>query len=110
LTVLLIQNGVHEASGGQPLTNADLDLAQLAQSAGVANARNVSTVADFAPALNGTLAADGPHFLVLATEPDMNVVRPTIAFDPVVTKHRFMTAVGATVYTPTLFGGGLTSG
>ncbi len=110
LTVLLIQNGVHAASGGQPLTNADLDLAQLAQAAGVANARNVSTLADFASALNGALAADGPHFLVLATEPDMNVVRPTIAFDPVVTKHRFMTAVGAKVYTPTLFGGGLTSG
>jgi len=30
LTVLLIQNGVHAASGGQALTNAGLDLAQLA--------------------------------------------------------------------------------
>src|SRR6185437_12570792 len=35
LTVLLIQNGVHAASGGQPLTNASLDLAQLARSAGI---------------------------------------------------------------------------
>jgi thiamine pyrophosphate-dependent acetolactate synthase large subunit-like protein len=108
LAVLLIQNGVHAASGGQPLTNASLDLAQLARSAGVANARKVWTVDNFAPALNDALAVDGPHFLVLATEPDMNVVRPTIAFDPVMTKHRFMTAVGAPVYTPTLFGGGLT--
>jgi len=33
LTVLLIQNGVHAASGGQALTNPDLDLAELARSA-----------------------------------------------------------------------------
>jgi thiamine pyrophosphate-dependent acetolactate synthase large subunit-like protein len=36
LTVLLIQNGVHAASGGQALTNPSLDLAQLARSAGIA--------------------------------------------------------------------------
>ena len=39
LTVLLIQNGVHAASGGQALTNADLDLAQLARASGIAVAR-----------------------------------------------------------------------
>jgi len=33
LTVLLIQNGVHAASGGQALTNPGLDLAQLARAA-----------------------------------------------------------------------------
>ena len=39
LTVLLIQNGVHAASGGQALTNANLDLAALARSSGIARAR-----------------------------------------------------------------------
>jgi len=34
------------------------------------------------------------------------VVRPPIAFDPVLTKHRFMTAINAPRYIPTLFGGG----
>src|SRR6478736_453975 len=48
LTVLLIQNGVHAASGGQPLTNATLDLAQLARSAGVGHASNVETAEGFA--------------------------------------------------------------
>ena len=48
LTVLLIQNGVHAASGGQPLTNATLDLAQLARSAGVSRATNVETAEGFA--------------------------------------------------------------
>jgi sulfopyruvate decarboxylase subunit beta len=106
LTVLLIQNGVHAASGGQALTNAGLDLAQLARAAGVGRAENVATLESFAPALRSALGADGPHIFVLATEPDVDVVRPPIAFDPVLTKHRFMTAIGAPRYIPTTFGGG----
>jgi thiamine pyrophosphate-dependent acetolactate synthase large subunit-like protein len=108
LTVLLIQNGVHAASGGQPLTNTSLDLAQLAKAAGIHNAQNVNALADFTPALKAALGNNGPHFLVLATEPDIEVVRPSVVFDPVLTKHRFTTAIGVRDYTPTLFGGGLT--
>ena len=52
LTVLLIQNGVHAASGGQVLTNPALDLAQLARSAGIGRAENVATPKAFAVALN----------------------------------------------------------
>jgi sulfopyruvate decarboxylase subunit beta len=44
--------------------------------------------------------------LVLATEPDIDVVQPPVAFDPVLTKHRFMAAIGAPRYVPTLCGGG----
>lgn len=106
LTVLLIQNGVHAASGGQALTNATLDLAQLARSAGVGHAENIAALGDFAPALRAAFSADGPHVFVLPTEPDIEVVRPPIAFDPVLTKHNFMSAIGAPRYVPTLFGGG----
>ena len=106
LTVLLIQNGVHAASGGQPLTNTTLDLSQLAQSAGIKRATNVATVATFASALNSAFTADGLQVLVLSTAPDLEVVRPPIAFDPVLTKHRFMTAIRAPRYIPTIFGGG----
>ena len=42
---------------------------------------------------------------MLATEPDVPVVKPPIALDPVATKHRFMGAIGAPRYVPTLFGG-----
>jgi sulfopyruvate decarboxylase subunit beta len=104
LTVLLIQNGVHAASGGQALTNADLDLAQLARSAGIPRAQNITTPDAFASAL--AAAEVGPRILVLSTAPDLEVVRPPIAFDPVQTKHRFMTAIGTPRYVPTLFGGG----
>jgi sulfopyruvate decarboxylase subunit beta len=104
LTVLLIQNGVHAASGGQALTNANLDLAALARSAGIAGAQNVATPEGFASAMGAP--ADGTRFFVLATKPDPEVVRPPIALDPVLTKHRFMAAIGAPRYVPTMFGGG----
>jgi sulfopyruvate decarboxylase subunit beta len=106
LTILLIQNGVHAASGGQALTNATLDLAQLARSAGIARAKNVATPETFTRAMDFAGAGDGPQFLVLSTEPDIEVIRPPIVLDPVLTKHRFMTAIGAPRYIPTLFGGG----
>jgi sulfopyruvate decarboxylase subunit beta len=104
LIVLLIQNGVHAASGGQALTNANLDLAALARAAGIARAENVSTSEAFASAMGS--AGTGARVLVLSTKPDTEVVRPPIAFDPVLTKHRFMSAIGAPRYVPTMFGGG----
>ncbi|MPZ57075.1 MAG: hypothetical protein GEU91_11380 [Rhizobiales bacterium] len=110
LTVLLIHNGVHAASGGQVLTNPALDLAQLARSAGIGRAENVATPAAFDQALRAAFAADGPQVLVLSTEPDLDVVRPPITLDPVLTKHRFMIAIGAPRYVPTMFGGGRLKG
>jgi thiamine pyrophosphate-dependent acetolactate synthase large subunit-like protein len=106
LTVLLIQNGVHAASGGQALTNASLDLAALARSSGIARATNVATPQAFASAMSSGSAGRGAQVLVLSTEPDIEVVKPPIALDPVLTKHRFMSAIGAPRYIPTLFGGG----
>ena len=105
-TVLLIQNGVHAASGGQALTNADLDLAALARASGIGHADNIATPQAFATALGAVSSANGPQVLVLSTEPDIAVVRPPVALDPVLTKHRVMEAIGAPRYVQTLFGGG----
>ena len=105
LIVLLIQNGVHAASGGQALTSPTLDLAQLARSAGIVRTGNVATSKDFASALNIAFDTNGLQVLVLSTEPDLEVVRPPVAFDPVLTKHRFMAAIKAPRYIPTMFGG-----
>ena len=106
LTVLLIQNGVHAASGGQALTNAGLDFAALAAAAGLAGARNVADADDFAAALGEALAGRVPSFLALGTAPDLEVVVPPAGFDPVVTRRRFQDAIDAPRYLPTLFGGG----
>jgi thiamine pyrophosphate-dependent acetolactate synthase large subunit-like protein len=110
LIVLVIQNGVHAASGGQALTSPTLDLAQLAHSAGIVRADNVATSKDFASALNAAVDAKGLQVLILSTEPDVEVVRPPIALDPVLTKHRFMAAIKAPRYVPTMFGGGKLEG
>jgi sulfopyruvate decarboxylase subunit beta len=110
LTVLLIQNGVHAASGGQALTNAGLDLAQLARASGIARADNITKPEALAVRMRASTARDSAECLALATEPDLDVVRPPVALEPVLTKHRFMTAIGAPRYIPTLFGGGRLEG
>jgi thiamine pyrophosphate-dependent acetolactate synthase large subunit-like protein len=106
LTVLLIDNGVHAASGGQALTNQALDFAALARASAIDQAVNVATPGAFADALRAALAKDGPQVLVLSTAPDLEVVIPPVALDPVLTKHRFMAAIGAPRYVPKMFGGG----
>jgi sulfopyruvate decarboxylase subunit beta len=110
LTVLLIQNGVHAASGGQALTNAGLDLAQLARASGIARADNIAGPDALAARIRASTARDGAECLVLATEPDLEVVRPPVALEPVPTKHGFMIAIGAPRYIPTVFGGGKLEG
>lgn len=110
LTVLLIQNGVHAASGGQALTNAELDLAQLARASGIALADNIAGPEALAAKIRGSTARDSAECLVLATEPDLDVARPPTALEPVLTKYRFMTAIGAPRYIPTVLGWGKLEG
>ena len=106
LTVLIIQNGVHAASGGQALTNAALDLAQLAKSAGIASSENITEPERLAARMRASTTRSGAECLVLATEPDLEVVPPPVILDPVMTKHRLMAAIKAPRYVQTLFGGG----
>ena len=103
LTVLLIQNGVHAASGGQALTNPALDLAQLARSAGIARAQNIATPDAFASAL---AAAERP-----ARPGAVDRARPRsrAAADRIrsgADQTPLQAAIGTPRYIPTLFGGG----
>ncbi len=106
LTILLIQNGVHAASGGQALTKDDLDFAALAATLGLKRARNIASLDGFADHFASAMEGPGPQLLALSTMPDLEVVVPPASFDPVVTKRRFMDAIQAPRYVPTLFGGG----
>jgi sulfopyruvate decarboxylase subunit beta len=110
LTVLIIQNGVHAASGGQALTNAALDLAQLAKSAGISSSENITEPEKLAARMRASTSRGGAECLVLATEPDLEVVPPPVILDPVMTKHRLMAAIKAPRYVQTLFGGGKLEG
>jgi sulfopyruvate decarboxylase subunit beta len=106
LTVLLMQNRVHAASGGQPVTNQHLDLAALARSTGVQRSQHVETVAEFCRALLSAWAGEGPAFLALEVQPDIPVVAPPAPLNPVVIKQRFMEAIQAPRYVPATFGKG----
>jgi len=107
LTILLIQNGVHGAAGGQALANASLDLAAVARASGISHAENLTRADLLGERIKSAPERNGTGFLVLATEPDLEVVTPPVSLDPVATKLRFMTAIDAPRYVPTLFGGGM---
>ena len=106
LTVLVVQNGVHAASGGQPLTNAAIDLVGLARSVGIRRAERVETKERLKSAIVEALDATGPTVLGLVTAPDVEGVAPPEPFVPVVIKDRFQRAIGAPRYVPLDFGGG----
>lgn len=103
LTVLLVHNNVHAASGGQPLTNTDLDFADLARSAGIEKAERVGSVEAFRTLLPPALEDEGPRVLVLATAPDVPPATPAFPLNPPVLKQRFMDALGAPRYVPAMF-------
>ena len=103
LTVLLVNNNIHAASGGQPLTNTELDLADLARSAGVRRTESVGSLETFRALLPSALVEEGPSILVLATEPDVPPVKPAFPMSPPITKQRFMDAIGVPRYVPAMF-------
>ena len=103
LTVLLVNNNIHAASGGQPLTNTELDLADLARSAGVRRTASVGSLETFRALLPSALVEEGPSILVLATEPDVPPVKPAFPMSPPITKQRFMDAIGVPRYVPAMF-------
>jgi hypothetical protein len=70
-------------------------------------ADNVKSTEEFRAALISVLHEDGPSLLALATLPDLDVVTPPGMLDPVALKRRFMNAIGAKTYVPTMFGGGV---
>ena len=108
LTILLIDNGIHGASGGQALTSATIDFAALAGAAGIRNSLKVDDAEGLQTALGDALDSTGPTFLALATAPDAGIVTPPITLDPVVIKRRFLDAIDAPRYVSTIFGGGMT--
>ena len=110
LSVLLIDNGMHGASGGQALASQDLDFVGLARAMGLKFSERIETEEGFRTALTRVFEASGPSFLALSTAPDIEVVAPLVWRDPIEIKRRFMEAIGTPRYMPTLFGGGMLEG
>ncbi len=107
LTVLLIDNGVHGASGGQALTSQSVDFAGLARAAGLTRAQAVETALGLRAALAEAFETPATTLLALCTAPDTETAKPPFALDPVAVKRRFMAAIEAPGYVSTFFGGGM---
>jgi sulfopyruvate decarboxylase subunit beta len=107
LAVLLIDNGVHGASGGQALASQSIDIAGLARASGLAHAEQIETTDAFRAALALAFETDATTLLALGTAPDTETAKPPFVLDPVAVKRRFMEAIEAPRYVPTFFGGGM---
>ncbi len=107
LTVLLIDNGVHGASGGQALASQNVDLAGLARAVGLSRAHAIESGDAFRDALADAFETPAVTLLALGTAPDTETAKPPFALDPVAVKRRFMEAIEAPRYVSTFFGGGM---
>lgn len=97
LTILLIDNGVHGASGGQALTSTSLDYTALSKAAGL-EATSIDQPGVFAAELQTAIDSAQASLLTLKTAPDLDVVVPPEPFDPVLIKRRFESAIGVERY------------
>lgn len=71
LTVVLVDNGVYEITGGQKTaaTDADVDFAGLARAAGFPNVSHFWDIEDWRERAAGVLQRSGPRFIWLAVKP-----------------------------------------
>ena len=86
---LLLDNGVHDSTGGQRTVSATVDFAGLARAANYPNAWRLDSLDGLDAALRSALATSGPHFIHLRTAPgSMSPLgRPTVA--PLEVARRF---------------------
>lgn len=68
LIVIVMDNGVYEVTGAQPLP-ARPDFAALARASGIGRVRRFSTAEEWAMSAESVFAADGPSVVVLDIEP-----------------------------------------
>ncbi len=95
LIVLLIDNGMHGASGGQALASQNLDFAGLGRAVGLEHSQRIESADAFRAVLATAFEIPEPSFLALATVPDTETATPPAWLDPVAVKRRFTDAIGA---------------
>ena len=60
---VVLDNGVHDSTGGQSTVSASVEFAEIAVSSGYATAAKCDSVAGLAKAYTAALASDGPHLI-----------------------------------------------
>ena len=78
---IILDNGVHDSTGGQPTVSASVDFAAAAAACGYADATVADDLAGFTTAVHSALGRPGPHMIHMRIVPGSapNLGRPTIA-------------------------------
>lgn len=95
---VLLDNGVHDSTGGQPTVSAAVDFPAIAAAAGYAEAASCDDVEGFAALFEDLSRRPGPSFLHVRIAPGSldKLIRPTIAPSDIARRFRaFLTGVGA---------------
>jgi phosphonopyruvate decarboxylase len=89
LVHVILDNGVHESTGGQATVSAGVDFASIAVACGYRQAVRADSLGGFATALATALAAPGPSLIHLRIAPGTRkpLARPTVS--PVEVARRF---------------------
>ena len=86
---IVLDNGVHDSTGGQPTVSGYVDFADIAVACNYSTAAECDDVAGYDRAIRGALACAGPHFIRARIRPGSleKLGRPTIG--PVAVAERF---------------------
>ena len=81
LTHIVLDNGVHDSTGGQATVSASVDIARAALACGYASAWACDDLQGFEPALRTSFAEPGPSLIHLRIAPGSiaNLGRPTVS-------------------------------
>jgi len=90
LVHVILDNGVHDSTGGQRTVSASVDFAAIAAASGYAAAWDVADLAAFRPALAAALAEPGPNLVRLKVKPGSiaKLGRPTVTPPEVARRFR----------------------
>lgn len=77
---ILLDNGVHESTGGQATVSPGVDFSRVALACGYRSAAACDSLKGLDAALSDALAGPGPHMIHIRLEPGTidNLVRPTV--------------------------------
>ena len=95
---VVLDNGVHESTGGQATASASVEFAEIAVACGYRNAAKCDSVAGFAQAFAGALARPGPWLIHVRIGPGSidRLGRPTVTPAEVARRFKaFLTDAGA---------------
>ncbi len=92
LTIVLMDNGVFETTGGQPTLSSHVDFAAVAEDCGLA-AFHADSETEFRAAYGEAAAHEGPAVVVCEVSPDTPEDHPPLDYSHAYQKHRFRSAV-----------------